>query len=53
MGSREWGDEGDGEMRGQGDLSDNLQQVFPLVPNSPCPQVLFTMPNAQCLMPNI
>ncbi|MCC5621472.1 hypothetical protein [Nostoc sp. CHAB 5715] len=27
-----------------------MQQVFPLVPNSPCTLVLF--PNAQCPMPN-
>jgi hypothetical protein len=34
-------------MRGQGDLSQNLQQVFPLVLHAQCP-----MPNAQCPMPN-
>ncbi|MBG1271077.1 hypothetical protein F8S12_34290 [Nostoc sp. WHI] len=31
---------------------ENLKQVFPLVPNSPCPQVLLPMPNAQCPIPN-
>ncbi|BBD66144.1 hypothetical protein NIES4072_01770 [Nostoc commune NIES-4072] len=38
---------GAGETRGQGDLNQNLQEVFPLGPNSPCPQVLFPMPNSQ------
>ncbi|MCC5621114.1 hypothetical protein [Nostoc sp. CHAB 5715] len=28
-----------------------MQQLFPLVPNSPFTQVLFPMPNAQCPMP--
>ncbi|MBD2522031.1 hypothetical protein [Nostoc sp. FACHB-133] len=47
--------QGVGETRGQGDKGtrgENLKQVFPLVPNSPCPQVLFPMPNAQCPIPN-
>ncbi|MCC5651007.1 DEAD/DEAH box helicase [Nostoc sp. XA013] len=33
---------------GKGTRDENLKQVFPLVPNFPCPQVLFPMPNAQC-----
>ncbi|MCC5652831.1 hypothetical protein LC609_24105 [Nostoc sp. XA013] len=36
----------------RGTKGENLKQVFPLVPNSPCPQVLLPMPNAPCPMPN-
>ncbi|MBD2522139.1 amylo-alpha-1,6-glucosidase [Nostoc sp. FACHB-133] len=46
------GGRGAGETRGQGDKGtrgENLKQVFPLVPNSPCPQVI---PNAPCSMPH-
>jgi hypothetical protein len=39
FGSGEWGAEGDKGTRGE-----NLKQVFPLVPNSPCPLVLFPIP---------
>ncbi|MCC5641729.1 glycogen debranching enzyme N-terminal domain-containing protein [Nostoc sp. CHAB 5824] len=52
-GSGEQGAGGAGETRGQGDKGtrgENLKQVFPLVPNSPCPQVLLPMPNAPCPM---
>ncbi|BBD67767.1 hypothetical protein NIES4072_49350 [Nostoc commune NIES-4072] len=60
MGSGEWGvgsggmrEQGEqGEQGRQGDLNQNLQQVFPLVPNSqespsPLPNTPFPMPNAQ------
>ena len=33
----EWKQGEQGGQGGQGNLSENLQQVFPLVPNSPCP----------------
>ncbi|MFN6460989.1 MAG: amylo-alpha-1,6-glucosidase [Nostoc sp. DedVER02] len=36
-----------GETRGE-----NLKQVFPLVPNSHCHQVLLPMPNVPCPMPH-
>ncbi len=50
LGSGEWGirEQGDKGTRGQGDKGtrgENLKQVFPLVPNSPCLQLL--LPNAQ------
>ncbi len=55
-GSGEAGEAGEaGEKRGQGDKGtrgENLKQVFPLVPNSPCPQGLLPMPNAPCPMPH-
>ncbi|MBD2507345.1 hypothetical protein H6G91_08685 [Nostoc muscorum FACHB-395] len=35
-----------------GTRGENLKQVFPLVPNSPCPQVLFPIPHSPCPMPN-
>jgi hypothetical protein len=43
-----------GRTRGQGDKgtrAENLKQVFPLVPNSPCPlaHAPCPMPHAQCL----
>ncbi|QFS47243.1 hypothetical protein GXM_04733 [Nostoc sphaeroides CCNUC1] len=28
-----------------------MKQIFPLVPNSPCPQVLLPMRHAQCPIP--
>ncbi|RCJ17681.1 hypothetical protein A6V25_29080 [Nostoc sp. ATCC 53789] len=49
MAVKEAGGRGQGG-RGQGDKgkrTEDLKQVFPLVPNSPCPQVLFPIPNAQ------
>ncbi|MEA5627077.1 amylo-alpha-1,6-glucosidase [Nostoc sp. UHCC 0251] len=56
QGAGEAGEAGEvGETRGQGDKGtrdENLKQVFPLVPNSPCPQVLLPMPNLQCPIPN-
>jgi hypothetical protein len=55
VGNGEWGR----EQGARGTRGENLKQVFPLVPNSPCPQVLFPMPNAlfpmpysQCPIPN-
>ncbi|WP_181852877.1 ATP-binding protein [Nostoc sp. ATCC 53789] len=42
---------GAGETKGQGDKGtrgENLKQIFPLVPNSPCPQVLLPIPHAPC-----
>ncbi|QHG16114.1 glutamate acetyltransferase [Nostoc sp. ATCC 53789] len=51
LGGREQG----AGSRGAGDKgtrSENLKQVFPLVSNSPCPQVLFPIPNSQCPIPN-
>ncbi|MBD2511069.1 hypothetical protein H6G91_28085 [Nostoc muscorum FACHB-395] len=50
-GGGEQGSRGAGEQgsRGAGDLGtrgENLKQVFPLIPKSPCPQVLFPIPNS-------
>ncbi|QFS43065.1 hypothetical protein GXM_00538 [Nostoc sphaeroides CCNUC1] len=43
VGSREWGMREQGEQGGQGDLSENLQRVFLLVPKS---SSLFPIPHS-------
>jgi hypothetical protein len=39
------GDKGTSGQGDKGTRGENLKQVFPFVPNSPCPQVLLPMPN--------
>jgi glycogen debranching enzyme len=42
------GDEGAGGAGDKGTRDEKLKQVFPLVSNSPCPQVLLPMPTCPC-----